>query len=181
MITQLVVDSQIYSGSSSLLYSIRFENALNCSGQNFPPIKDFRDAVYLLSIGGRFRYKFKQNSSKHKSVVCNVDGCPWKVTTNDIREIMDQGFSFRNMHNHSVDNVTFHKLVISTKHGGALVDDVIKGTPDYLPRLLSKDFERQCGMPMSYVQAWNMKEKSKERIHGMRNFHLSYCLRCANV
>ena len=170
--TQLAVDSHIYYGSSSsLLYSICFENALSCSGQNFPLMKDFRDVVYFLSIGCRFRYKFKRNSFKHKSVVCNFNGCPWKVTINDIGAIqMVQVFGFKDMHNHLVDDVTFHKLVISTKHGGALVDDVIKGTLDYLPRLLCKDFEGQCGMHMSYAQAWNMKEKSKERIHGMPQF-----------
>ena len=85
---QSTIDSHIFSGSSSsLLYSIRFENALSCSRQHFPSMKDFKDVVYLLSIDGRFQYKFKQISSKHTKMVCNVDGCPWKVTTNSIRAI----------------------------------------------------------------------------------------------
>ena len=45
------------------------------------------------------------------------------------------------MHNHSMDHVTFGKLVIRTEHEDVLVDDVIEGTHDYLPRKLCKVFE----------------------------------------
>ena len=80
-----VVDSHIFvESSSSLLHSPRFENAISCNGQNFPSMKDFKDSLYLLSIGGLFLYKFKRNSPKHTNVVCSVDGCPWKVKTNAI-------------------------------------------------------------------------------------------------
>ena len=54
-----VVDSQIFvESSSSLLHSPRFENAISYNGQFFPLIKDFKDSVYLLFIGGLFQYKF---------------------------------------------------------------------------------------------------------------------------
>ena len=42
-----------------------------------------------------------------------------------------------------------------------MVDDVIRGSLDYLPRQLCKDFVRQYGITLTYSQAWNMKEKSK--------------------
>ena len=97
-----------------------------------------------------------------------MHGTPWKVMVNAIPATqIDQVFSFKNMHNHSMDNSTFHKTVIRTKHGGALVDDLIKGTHDYFPKQICKDFERRYGMCLSYVQALCMKEKAKERIHGM--------------
>lgn len=64
-------------------------------------------------------------------MVCNVDNCPWKVTANIIGVTsMVQVLTFRNMHNHSVDDATFGKPVVRTKHGNTLVDDVIKATPD---------------------------------------------------
>ena len=97
-----------------------------------------------------------------------VDGCPWKVTTNAIPTTqMVKVFSFRNMHNHSVDDLTFGKPIFCTKHGGALVDDLIKWTLDCLPKQICKDFELHNGMHLSYVQAWSMHKKAKERIHGM--------------
>ena len=49
-------------------------------------MKNYLDAIYLLSIEGRFRYKFKQNSPQRTTSVCNVDvgTCPWKVTAHAI-------------------------------------------------------------------------------------------------
>ena len=100
-------------------------------------------------------------------MACTIDGFLWKVTVNAIPVTqMVQVFSFKNMHNHSVDNSTFQKPVIHTKHGGALVDDLIKETLDHLPKKICKDFERYYGMRLSYVHAWSMKEKNKEMIHG---------------
>ena len=78
-----------------------------------------------------------------------------------------QVFTFINIHNHSMDNANFRKPVVRTKHDGALVDDVIIETLDYLPKQLCKDFEWQYGMHLTYAQAWNMKEKSKEMICGI--------------
>ena len=48
-----------------------------------------------------------------------------------------------------------------------MIDDVICSNPDYLPRQICKDFCRQYGMQLNYCQAWNLKEKAKERIHGV--------------
>ena len=50
------------------------------------------------------------------------------------------------------------------------MDDVIRGSPDYLPRRLCKDFVRQYRITLTYSQVWNMKERSKERIHGIPQF-----------
>lgn len=63
------------------------------------------------------------------------------------------------MHNHPADDANFGKPVICTKQGGALVDDIIKATPDYLFGQLHKDFERQYRMPLTHKQAWSMKQK----------------------
>ena len=50
------------------------------------------------------------------------------------------------------------------------MDDVIRGSLDYLPRQLCKDFVRQYRITLTYSQVWNMKERSKERIHGIPQF-----------
>ena len=59
--------------------SRRFENSIMGSGHTFPNAVEFCDAVYLMSIASRFRYSFKRNSTKHMTVVCTVNECPWKV------------------------------------------------------------------------------------------------------
>ena len=43
----------------------RFQNAIMGSGQTFPNVSAFRDALYLMSLSGRFRYYYKRNSYKH--------------------------------------------------------------------------------------------------------------------
>ena len=67
------------------LESSRFESAILGSGHTFSTANEFRDAIYLMSVGGRFRYKFKRNCLKHMTVICVVEGCPWKVTTHAVR------------------------------------------------------------------------------------------------
>ena len=57
--------------------SRRFENSIMGSGHTFPNVTEFHDDVYLMSIAGRFRYCFKRNSTKHMTVICTVNGCPW--------------------------------------------------------------------------------------------------------
>ena len=52
-----------------------------------------------------------------------------------------------------------------------LIDDVIRSTPDYQPRQICKDFQRQHGMQLTYLQAWNIKEKANERIYGEPKYY----------
>lgn len=61
------------------LQSARFERAIIGSGQIFGIVKESHDAVYLMSLVGHFRYKFKGNSPQHIIVICNVETCPWKI------------------------------------------------------------------------------------------------------
>lgn len=79
----------------------------------------------------------------------NVEICPWKIiarTTGATKLV--QVFTFLNIHNHSVDDATFGKPVVCSKHGRALI----------------KDLEQQYELHLIYPQA--MKEKSKQSIHG---------------
>ena len=48
------------------------QNAIIDSGQTFHNANEFRDAVYMMSLVGRFRYRFKNNNSKKISVVCTI-------------------------------------------------------------------------------------------------------------
>ena len=76
--SQRCVESNILERDSR-----RFENSIMDSGHTFPNAVEFRDVVYLKSIAGRFRYSFKRNSTKHMTVVCTVNECPWKVTAHE--------------------------------------------------------------------------------------------------
>ena len=144
-----------------------FENAIMGSVQTFPNVVEFHDVVYLMSMACRFRCSFNRNSPKHMTVVCTVDQCPWKVTTSAIGDSkIVQVHTFHNVHNHSLEDVSSSQPLIRSNRASLVIDDVISCTPNYLSSQICKDFIRQHGMQLTYLQAWQMKEKEKERIYG---------------
>ena len=121
-----------------------------------------------MSLGCRFRYKFKRNCLKHRVVICVVEGCPWKVIARAIsRTKIVQVHIFRNEHSHSLEDVSNFKPAVRCNQATTMIDDVILSNPDYLPCQICKDFHQQYEMQLNYYQAWNLKEKAKERIHGV--------------
>ena len=54
----------------------RFQNEIMGSGKKFPNVSTFQDALYLMSLSGRFRYYYKRNSYKHITVICTMTNCP---------------------------------------------------------------------------------------------------------
>ncbi|RVW94875.1 hypothetical protein CK203_034615 [Vitis vinifera] len=136
------------------------------SGHTFPNAAKFRDVVYLMSIASRFRYHFKRNSTKHMTIVCTVTKCPWKVTARAIGDLnIVQVHTFHNHHNHSLEDVVVCQPLVRSNRASLLIDDVIRSTPDYQPRQICKDFQRQHGMQLTCLQLWNIKEKANERIY----------------
>ncbi|XP_059596437.1 uncharacterized protein LOC104878009 [Vitis vinifera] len=149
-----------------------FENSIMGSGHTFPNAAEFRDVMYLMSIAGRFRYCFKRNSMKHMIVVCTVNECPWKVTSREVGESnIIQVHTFQNLHNHSLGDVVACQPLVRSNHASLLIDDVIRSTPNYQPRQICKDFQRQHGMQLTYFQAWNIKEKANECIYGEPKYY----------
>ena len=58
------------------LQTMRFSNAVLDSGQTFRNASEFRDVMYLMSLVGRFRYRFKKNTPQRMSLVCTIDNSP---------------------------------------------------------------------------------------------------------
>ena len=75
--------------------------------------------------------------------------------------------TFRNEHNHSLEDVSIFELAVRCNRATTMIDDVIRSNPYYLPRQICKDFHRQYEMQLNYCQAWNLKENAKEQIHGV--------------
>ena len=45
------------------------------SGQTFSNASALQNVLYIMSLGGRFRYYYKRNTSKNICVVCIVNEC----------------------------------------------------------------------------------------------------------
>ncbi|KAL6319998.1 hypothetical protein AAG906_037075 [Vitis piasezkii] len=128
----------------------RFEHSIVGSGHTFPNASEFRDAIYLMSLAGKFRYSYKRNSPKHMTVVCTIEDCPWKITCNRDSNIVQ-------VH-------TFEMCItIAWKMLSCLAFSEIHSCIDFV---------RQHGIQLTYLQAWQMKEKAKERIYGQpKNYY----------
>ncbi|RVW87460.1 hypothetical protein CK203_036245 [Vitis vinifera] len=151
----------------------RFEHSIVGSGHTFPNASEFRDAIYLMSLAGKFRYSYKRNSPKHMTVVCTIEDCPWKITTRAIGDSnIVQVHTFRNVHNHCLEDVVLSQPLVRSTRASLVIDDVIRSTLEYQPHQICKDFVRQHGIQLTYLQAWQMKEKAKERIYGQpKNYY----------
>ena len=83
------------------LESIRFCEAILGSGHTFKNAEEFCNAIYQMSLGGRFEYKYKKNSPTHMSVKCSVEGCPWKITAHTIEgNVILRVHTYQVNHNH---------------------------------------------------------------------------------
>ncbi|KAL6325943.1 hypothetical protein AAG906_038434 [Vitis piasezkii] len=135
--------------------SRRFENSIMGSGHTFSNAAEFRDVVYLMSIAGRFRYRFKRNSTKHMTVVCTITQCPWKVTARAIGvSNIVQVHTFHNHHNHSLENVAACKPLVRSNRASLLIDDVIRSTPDYQPRQIYLPLYCYCYGDAPFTISW---------------------------
>ena len=47
-----------------------------------------------------------------------------------------------------------------------VIGEVIQSTLEYQLRKICKDFIKEHGIRLTYYQAWQIKEKAKERIYG---------------
>ena len=90
------------------LQTMRFSNAILGSGKTFRNAFEFRDAVYLMSLVGIFRYIFKKNTPQRMSLGCTTNNCPWKIIFCALGAAnVVQVHTFENTHNHSLDDVSF--------------------------------------------------------------------------
>ncbi|XP_059596419.1 uncharacterized protein LOC104880560 [Vitis vinifera] len=66
------------------LESNQFREAILGSGHTFKNADEFRNAIYQMSLAGRFQYKYKKNSPTHMSVK-SQDECSYKVRVSSKR------------------------------------------------------------------------------------------------
>ena len=67
------------------------------------------------------------------SVKCSIDLCPWKIIAHVVagNEIL-QVHTFRDNHNHIMQDQCSSKVKVSSKRGVIIIGDVFRTTPYYL-------------------------------------------------
>ncbi|XP_059626251.1 uncharacterized protein LOC132269179 [Cornus florida] len=107
------------------------------------------------------------NSRTYYRIKCKVDNCPWKLTAGCEGESDTVRVKrFKNVHTHTVQDVSYFKPVVRSKDLGRIVMNKIRETPSYFPRQISKDFKNDFRIKINYMQSWRTKEHAKEAIDG---------------
>ena len=74
-------------------------------------------------------------------VVCTIENCPWKITARAIGDSnIVQVHTFRNLHNHCLEDVALCQPLVRSTRVSLVIDDVIRSTPEYQPQQICKDF-----------------------------------------
>ena len=80
--------------------------------------------------------------------------------------------TFINKHRHIVDDVVSSQPLVRCNRALKVIEGVIRCTPKYTPCQICKDFVREHGMHLTYLQTWHIKENDKKRIYGqLKNFY----------
>ena len=131
-----------------------FREAILGSRHTYKNTEEFQNAIYQMSLSGRFKYKYKKNSPNHMSVKCLVEGCPWKITSHAVEgNGILRVHTYQVNYNHIAQDEYSSKVRISSKKVVVVVEDVFITTPNYLPHQICKDYERDHGVELTYNQA----------------------------
>ena len=99
---------------------------------------------------------------------CLVDGCSWRIIANSVgtTKILKVNI-FIDVHNHCADVECSSQPSIREMRSARVIEQVIRATPQYLPRQICKDFRSRYGVSLSYKEVWIYKEMAKDRIYGL--------------
>ncbi|XP_028782007.1 uncharacterized protein LOC114738152 [Neltuma alba] len=137
-------------------------------GQYVPHAVVFREAVYRFSIAEKFVARYIKNSKEKMNVRCKVERCPWKICANVVRKNSHllRVTTFCNKHIHSAQD----NLIVTYGGSAALTSSVIveeiRDHAEKRPTEIRKMLEREYGVRLTYCQAYRVKEKAMEEIHG---------------
>ncbi|KAH7842268.1 hypothetical protein Vadar_003374 [Vaccinium darrowii] len=148
---------------------------LSGKGQLFDSPDLFKQALMIFAASNKFSFKYLDNSKAYYRVVCQVEGCPWKLTARcdgggDVVRVI----GMKNEHIHNASDGSSYKATISSKQVGLFFKNKIVQKPSFLPRDICNEFENAFQYRMSYKQGWRAKEHAKECISGPPSscFHL---------
>jgi hypothetical protein len=140
-------------------------------GQIFNTFTAFREALKKYSMENGFSFKFKKNETHRVTVVCKSHGCPWRIHVS--RLATTQLVSIKTMTSAHTCEGSSDKPDRATRSWiGSIIRDKLKVFPDYKPKDIAIDIQREYGIQLNYSQAFRAKESAMEQIHG--SFKQSY-------
>ncbi|KAH7864281.1 hypothetical protein Vadar_027766 [Vaccinium darrowii] len=147
---------------------------LTGKGQLFDSSDLFKQAITVFAAANKFSFRFLDNSRTYYRIVCDVKGCPWKLTARCEGTELVRVISLKKEHAHNASDASTYKATIRSKQVGLLFKNAILDKPEFRPRDICNDFEHAFQCRLTYRQGWRAKERAKEFINGppSSSFHL---------
>ncbi|KAH7835265.1 hypothetical protein Vadar_024541 [Vaccinium darrowii] len=147
---------------------------LQGKGQLFNSPDLFKQTITIYAALNKFSFKFLDNSKTYYRIVCDVKGCPWKLTarcegSNDLVRLI----GLKNEHEQNALDGISYKPTIRSKQVGLFFKNKILDKPGFLPMDICNEFKHAMGCRLTYNRGWRAKKRAKEAINGLSpSFHL---------
>ncbi|XP_060180095.1 uncharacterized protein LOC132609908 isoform X1 [Lycium barbarum] len=146
--------------------AMQWENAITGVGQRFNSFSEFREALHKYSIAHGFTYKYKKNESRRVTAKCKSEGCAWSIYASKLPTT--ELICIKTMNSkHTCDGAAVKAGYRSTRGWmGNIIKEKLKVAPNYKPKDIANDIEREYGIQLNYSQARRAKEKAREQLQG---------------
>ncbi|XP_028802553.1 uncharacterized protein LOC114757633 [Neltuma alba] len=154
----------LYEGPSSSGGNVSAQiTEMNCSkrlelftgmGQKISHAGLFREYLYKFSITHNFKLKFLRNSEERMSVICKVEGCPWKICASVLGKNGPYLYvtTFISEHVHSAqDNLQVRQCARSNMTSCIIIDEV-GNHADKRPSEIGAKLQTEYGLNVTYKQ-----------------------------
>uniref|UniRef100_K3YQH6 SWIM-type domain-containing protein n=1 Tax=Setaria italica TaxID=4555 RepID=K3YQH6_SETIT len=151
-------------GSKRQKICASWENAITGVGQVFEGPKEFRDALHKYAIAHRFHYRFVKNDSSRVTAECTDEGCTWRIHASKSHA---KEFAIKKVfgtHTCESETIKSHRLA-SQKWVASVIKEKIRDSPNYRPRDIANDLQREYGLCLNYSQAWRGKAIARKELY----------------
>ncbi|CAN6277822.1 unnamed protein product [Urochloa humidicola] len=151
-------------GSKRQKVCASWENAITGVGQVFEGPKEFRDALHKYAIAHRFHYRFIKNDSSRVTAECTDEGCAWRIHASKSHA---KEFAIKKVfgtHTCESETIKSHRLA-SQKWVASVIKEKIRDSPNYRPRDIANDLQREYGLSLNYSQAWRGKAIAQKELY----------------
>nr|CAD1831728.1 unnamed protein product [Ananas comosus var. bracteatus] len=142
-------------------------NAITGVGQIFENQKSFREALHKYAIANSFTYRYVKNDASRITAECSSEDCPWRIHAS--RSPVRKQFMIKKMvdrHTCGKEHVAKdgHRLA-SQRWVASVIKERLRDSPNYSPRDIANDLQREYGLNLNYSQAWRGKFIARKELH----------------
>ncbi|KAJ4810651.1 MuDR family transposase [Rhynchospora pubera] len=145
--------------------SVDWANLITGVGQVFESPKAFRDTLHKYAVANKFTYKFVKNDTTRVTAECTAEDCPWRIHAS--KSPAKKEFMIKKMsdeHTCGKEMKRGHRLA-SQRWVASVIKEKLRDSPNYKPKDIATDLEKEYGLSLNYSQAWRGKFIAKKELY----------------